>query len=113
MSRGLVDVNQADETGKSARRLHERILKNKELKAFEFSGFLRGEMRGKTMDVPLVEVVDSLRKQYKDFDYAWSFYVTMGGGKSREGLKRALADIRNNAGCLFLKLVEEEQKKKE
>jgi len=81
--------------------LYISISENKELKKLELKGFIRGAKKDKTMNVPLDDVVDGLRKQYKDFIYVWNSLEP-----DKEEMKRTLADLRNTAGCVFLKLVE-------
>ena len=74
----------------------------KDLKLLEIRGFIRGEEKGKTMDVPLERVFQSLQKQWKDLENA--FYCCSDNNE----LKKCIADLRNVAGCLFLKLLEKE-----
>jgi len=78
-----------------------------ELKQLEALGFLRGAKQGKTMDVPLEKVFQSLKKQWHDLVWAYSNYTTV--SKDTSELKRCIADLRNVAGCLFLKLLELER----
>ena len=78
------------------------INENEELKAIELDGFIRGRKKGKTMDVPLSEIVKSLDKQLKDFHKVYDNAHT----RLIPEMKRALGDIRNQAGCVFLKLLE-------
>jgi len=81
--------------------LWRKIHGNKELNRLERQGFIRGVKKGKTMNVPLDDVIDGLRKQYKDFIYVWNSLEP-----DKEEMKRTLADLRNATGCVFLKLVE-------
>ena len=75
---------------------------NKELKALEIEGFVRGLRKGKTMNVTLDKIVlESLHKQYLDFLKAY-------GSQDKDEMKRTLADLRNVAGCVFLKILEED-----
>ena len=81
--------------------------KNPELIELEKQGILRGLKRGKTMDVPLEVVVGSLKKQWSDFLATWTGYKNLPKTKTTtEDLKRTLADLRNVAGIIFLKLNE-------
>lgn len=75
---------------------------NKELKKLEIEGFVKGTKEGKTMNVPILTIIDSLKKQWKDWEK-----VRFSSNPGR--MKRALADLRNVAGCLFLKLQEVEK----
>jgi len=75
----------------------------KDLKLLEIRGFIRGERKGKTMNVPPVIVFESLQKQWKDLENA--FYCCSDNNE----LKKCIADLRNVAGCLFLKLLELEK----
>jgi len=79
--------------------LWEKYSKNPELKELEIQGFLSGLKRGKTMDVPLRTLFRSLEKQHDDWLVA---YVN----KNILEMKKALADLRNVAGIMFLKLNE-------
>jgi hypothetical protein len=78
------------------------------LQNLEINGFIRGENKGKTMDVPLPVIFGSLQKQWKDLEesYLRSALKTHLRRKDGEDLKRRIADLRNVAGCLFLKLEE-------
>ncbi len=78
----------------------QQIRDNKELLNLEEAGFRRGDEKIKTMDVSSNDLKGSLYKQLMDYLYAPNVDET----------KRSLADLRNVAGCLFLKLVEEESK---
>ena len=92
----------------SAQQLHNTIVDNRELFAYELRGLLRGEERGKTMDVPLMTVLHSLEKQEKDLaETILNFYAKQADAAD---LKKCLADIRNVAGLCFIKLQEEEKK---
>ena len=112
--------------------LYSKIFANGELIDLERQGFERG--RGKTMDVDWLVVSLSLKKQMADLEYA----INVGQGASTfsssrttldsvaiiknapsqglynlDEIKRAIADVRNVAGCLFLKIQEIEKKRKE
>jgi hypothetical protein len=82
------------------------IHENKRLENFEKQGFLRGVKKKKTMNVDIFVLFDSLGKQYRDLVRAY-------GINDKEDMKRCLADLRNVAGCLFLKVEEQEGKKNE
>ena len=91
----------------SAQQLHKAIIGSRELRAYELRGLLRGEERGKTMDVPLATVLHSLEKQGKDLaETILNFYAKQADAAD---LKKCLADIRNVAGLCFLKVQEEEE----
>jgi len=83
--------------------LYNSIRDNGELQTLEVQGFLRGAERKKTMDVDVNILFESLGKQYRDFVRAY-------GINDREDMKRCLADLRNVAGCFFLKLTEDKAK---
>jgi hypothetical protein len=100
-------------------KLLEQIRSDPDLLQLEELGFRRGDERGKTMDVGLDDLYHSLQKQmddvqetYRDFD----IYKHPEARKIVHGqVLKSLADLRNVAGCLFLKLVEvvEEDLKRE
>lgn len=78
--------------------------RNPELIELEKVGLLRGLRRGKTDNVPLESIQESLSKQYHDWIEA---YIS----KDIPEMKRTLADLRNVAGIIFLKLKEAGDKK--
>lgn len=78
------------------------------LKRYETLGFIKGTKKGKTMKVGLDILVDSLRKQMRDFDSVYNNWIAEDA--TAEELKQALADIRNLAGCCFLKILEDSKK---
>lgn len=84
--------------------VYDKIIHDPDLRVFELKGFARGKQRGKTMSVSLYRMVKSLRKQMEDFAVA---YVN----NDLEDMKQCLADIRNVAGCVFVKLKEKEIEK--
>jgi len=89
------------------KRLWQKIVMNGELMELEQLGFEHGEKQGKTMDVPLEIVVESLYKQIEDFRAAWyNYQVHTYKQHTIPLLKKTLADLRNVAGCVFLKLQE-------
>jgi len=79
--------------------LYNSIRNNGELQTLEIEGFQRGVKRKKTMDVTLDVLFESLGKQYRDFLRSY-------GMNDGENMKRCLADLRDVAGCFFLKLTE-------
>ena len=83
----------------SANKLYNKISSDKELRDLEIEGFVRGAKKGKSMDVSLKELMQSLRKQYLDWLEAYN-------SKKIPDMKRTIADLRNDAGCVFLKLKE-------
>jgi hypothetical protein len=85
--------------------LWKKIHTNLELRGIELRGFRKGTIEGKTMNVPLPTLVDSLDKQYADFLKAHA-------SNSKEEMKKCLGDLRNVAGCVFLKLKEIEKRPK-
>ena len=91
------------------RKLWEEINTNEELKQLELDGFKRGRKKGKTMDVPLDVVVESVKKQFRDFVRCYRAYGATPSKNLKNGLKRTIGDLRNTAGCVFLKLIEGEK----
>lgn len=94
-----------------------QIRDNEELKFLEMAGFMKGSNEGKTVNVPPKEVIKSLNKQIEDYETAcFNFTIAeeIGDFKLTKSntilsLKRALANLRNNAACLFMKLQEAEK----
>ncbi len=84
-------------------KLLQQIRYNSELFQLEDDGFLRGDKKGKTIDVGEGELFCSLVKQWTDFLDAWN-------DKDDLAVLKTLADLRNNAGTLFLKIQEEFRK---
>lgn len=80
-----------------------KIVQCTELHRLEADGFLRGERKGKRMNVPWQDIVASLDKQYHDWLNAYA-------EGDPDAMKRTLADLRNLAGCVFLKIKEKEAK---
>ncbi len=90
-------------------KLLEQIRDSKELLDLEEQGFRRGDEKGKTMDVLFNEIKESLYLQEGQLIGA---IARMDYGKrGNDDVKRKIADLRNVAGCLFLKLAEEESKR--
>lgn len=84
--------------------LHYSIITDPDLRKLELQGFVKGAAEGKTMNVPLHRMIlKSLHKQYLDFCKAY-------GDSNNEEMMRCLADLRNVAGCCFLKLKETTEK---
>lgn len=108
---------------RSPNEMHVLLTNNDELRAFELSGFITGAEKGKTMNVSINEVVESYEKQAIDFMLCWNEYLRTrlrekqklipkgSSSKSLSRLKRCLADVRNLAGCVFLKIQEMERQK--
>lgn len=84
-----------------ALKLWERIRQNLVLEELEKEGLCRGEQRGKKPDVSIDVLALAVHKQYRDFVRA---YVD----DDKKEMKRCLADLRNVAGLVFLKLEDEE-----
>lgn len=82
--------------------LWNEIRENPRLKYFELMGFRRGLRRHKTMDVELGRVFESLKKQWNDLRDAYMLCA------DEATLMRCIADLRNVAGCLFLKIEKRE-----
>ena len=90
-------------------RLYSKIFANGELIDLERQGFERGEKRGKTMEVDWLVVSLSLKKQMADLEHAINVGLINApnqGLYNLDEIKRAIADVRNVAGCLFLKMQE-------
>jgi len=79
-------------------KLWKTIRNNKKLQALEKRGFTRGKRKGKTMNVSVGELYGSLAKQWRDLANTYLYGDNVGH------VRRCLADLRNVAGCLFLKL---------
>lgn len=88
----------------AANHLFNSIKNDKMLNEYELSGLAEGRKRGKTPDVPLTILNDSLHKQYLDFLKAY-------GDDNQEEMKKCLADLRNVAGICFLQLSKRETTK--
>ena len=88
-------------------KLYLRYTQNPQIMKLEHAGFVEGLKRGKTDKVPLEIIVTSLEKQWGDFLATWTGYKNLPKTKTTtEDLKRTLADLRNVAGIIFLKLNE-------
>lgn len=87
----------------------QRIWENPALRSLEVLGFKHGSRKGKTMKVNLQTVVNNLYKQVEDFRQAYHGYLRdPDDADLQANLKMKLADLRNVAGCVFLKLQEQE-----
>lgn len=94
--------------------LWKEIQRNKELRKLEQEGFERGEKRGKKLTVHMHEVWKSFQKQYIDLENAYQQIVNKqtypydSFSKLEQAdvdyFKKCIADLRNVAGCLFLKM---------
>ncbi len=85
--------------------LHKKVSTNHELLSFEQDGFARGERKGKSMNIPLRTLFISLQKQNLDLIETYLKLDKLDEERTQE-MKRCLADIRNVAGCCFLKINE-------
>lgn len=85
----------------------ERIAENKRLSTLEKVGFDIGISRGKTMDVSIEIMNGSVSKQWKDYKWAWENYLRDKSELNRQAVETAIANLRNVAGCMFLKIEEE------
>ena len=93
-----------------ANEILQKINNTEELSSLELDGFLRGIRDGKTMNVTLDVMKNSLAKQVSDWNSAFIDYIL--GNRTLSDLKRCLADIRNVAGVIFLKVCERQNKQK-
>lgn len=94
--------------------LWKELARNKKLKQLENDGFHRGEKQGKTINVRLPEMWKSFRKQCDDLKGAYEEVLEKQtypyGSFSQltqadiDHLMQCVADVRNVAGCFFLKL---------
>ena len=82
------------------------IRDNEQLQRLEKRGFARGKRKGKTMDVPIGVLWDALAKQWSDLAYAFR-------SDDVKEMRRCLADLRNVAGCLFIKLDARKKKREQ
>jgi len=90
-------------------KLYEKIARNGELIEYEKIGFEKGEKKGKTMDVDAYVVLRSLEKQMADLSYHFDMrMLDVYEDFDLSAIKQAIADVRNVAGCLFLKIQETE-----
>ena len=92
-----------------ALKLWRQIRENISLEEMEKDGLFRGEERGKKPDVSFDILVGSLSKQMEDCHTAIQrlnneYYLTLDEAKTE--LKKCLADLRNVAGIMFLRLEE-------
>lgn len=86
-----------DDKVKEGFNLWQLIYTDEELHGFEVDGFLRGKLKGKSMDVPLIVLLKSLDKQWKDYCFARL-------SEDPKEIRQKLADLRSVAGCVFLKV---------
>lgn len=89
--------------------LLKKIQTNVELLRLELKGFRRGEKQGKTMKTDIKTLVASIDKQHHDLRSAYLDYVMNKRLSNLRIIKRHIADLRNAAGCLFLKILEKEE----
>ncbi|MDH5634443.1 MAG: hypothetical protein OEY30_01310 [Candidatus Bathyarchaeota archaeon] len=97
----------------AAEQLHSLIITNEELKKLEVDEFVKGKM-GAT----LREIVGDLCQQFINVHEAYACFLkaqkltklskSIETRKARQQLKHALAQVRNIAGCCFLKLNEQD-----
>jgi len=93
-------------------KLWSKVTMNGELIDLEKAGFERGEKRGKTMNCDWIVLSRALEKQIADLQYAIDIGLieaTSEGLTNLAEIKRCIADVRNVAGCLFLKIQEAEK----
>ena len=96
------------------RKLWLKVVCNIDLVNLEKAGFIHGVEKGKTMDANLETVYESLIKQVTDLDKVFikMLFLEEQPTVSPEEIyeiKQCIADIRNVAGCLFLKVAEFEK----
>lgn len=89
--------------------LHKRIRGDQELARLELEGFERGERKGKTLNVTLGTTMAGLDQQYMDLRGAYLDFITHRRSVDIQEMKRCIADLRNQGGCVFLKIQEIEQ----
>ena len=90
--------------------LRQMIQRNKLLRDMEVRGFIRGDEKGKTMDVDPYTMMQSVRKQIGDLEAAWAVYYLGFPAyrqQQRMELQQKLADLRSVCGCLFIRLEHE------
>lgn len=95
-------------TQKKARYLWESIRYDLELKYHELEGFKRGVLQGKSMDVSVDDMRFQVKRQFRQLTS--EFYPNYDKPERIKKIKRRIADLRNVAGCLFLKIQELEKK---
>ena len=88
---------------------------NAELKEMQDIGWKKGASKGKSMAVHYVTMMLALEKQMKDLQYLFDVYAMEEKIPLIIDIRQAIADVRNVAGCLFLKMqdLEVEERAKE
>lgn len=89
--------NATQEQRDAAMRLWCLLRDNDDIRSLTFTGLLRGEVRGKSMNFDSPTLRASLMKQIGDWTGEFDNH-------SQQGELKALADIMNNAGLLILKI---------
>jgi len=79
-----------------------------QIKEAELEGFQRGEKKGKTMNgIHSWSLLGSLLKAMDDLKLEWDKHPLPFLPEEAAIIKTKIADVRNVAGCLFLKVLEE------
>jgi hypothetical protein len=83
-----------------ALKLQQLIESNTKLKTLELDGFVNGVEKGKTMNRNHINIIATITKQYDDFMIS----CTKQGNPLNDDtlVLKALADLRNVAGLMFL-----------
>lgn len=103
--------NNSSSSVEKAIKLYNRIKDNRELTDLEINGFIQGATKRKTIDISMIDIYLSVHKQYLDF--AQEALNSLPDIKKNSAiLKQKLADLRNNAGLMFIKLQDEDKKNK-
>lgn len=82
---------------------------NAELQEMEEIGWKKGAAKGKTMECCYVTIMLGLEKQINDLKYHLDVHSLEEDPAVLIDARQAVADVRNVAGCLFLKLQEFER----
>lgn len=91
----------------------EMVKSCQELLDFQKAGFERGKAKGKSMKVNFSDLVWNLRRQFGQYETAYQNYLLLPKhtrkakrAKAIFELKKSLADLSNQADCVFVKLKE-------
>ena len=98
----------------ASRELWLKVTCNIDLVNLEKAGFIHGVEKGKVMDTNIETIYESLVKQMTDLDKVFIKMLFLEGQPTISPeeiyeIKQCIADIRNVAGCLFLKVAEFEK----
>lgn len=101
--------NNSSSSVEKVMKLYNQIKNNRELTDLEINGFIQGATKGKTIDISMTDIYLSVHKQYLDFALE-ALNSSPNIEKNSVILKQRLADLRNCAGLMFIKLQEKTKK---